>query len=273
MRKPAVNRRKVAAKPRARRASRPKSAKLRLKSIQNKLTPVLSRWLMGASALLFLVGASLWGYLWLSSPDNLKIREVNIQGAMQHITKGELDEKLAPLVDTNLFLLDKAALVKQLEAEPWIRGGNLRKIWPWRLDIQITEEVPIAFWGKKHLLNQYGEIFEGEMPDKQGVFPFLHSPKDNGREMGERYVYLQRLLNNTSLEIVELIEDEAGIWHIRFRQGPKVILGRKEHDKRIKRFKVGYLQGLKDNFSLIRQIDLRYTNGFAIEWKQTPRVL
>lgn len=241
------------------------------KKIQIKLTPLLSRWLMGFSGLLFFIGASFWCYFWFSNPVNLSIDKVKIQGELNHITQEEVREKLNPLIETNLFLLDEAQIITELENEPWIRQVSLRKIWPKQLEVHIKEQVPVAFWGKGRLLNQYGEIFKGELPDKKGVFPYLESPKDNGRELGERYVYLQRLLNKTPLEIMELTEDDTGVWRVRFRQGPVLIIGRKEHEKRIERFKIGYLQGLKDNFTLIRKIDLRYTNGFAVEWKQTPK--
>ena len=59
---------------------------------------------------------------------------------------------------------------------------------------------------------------------------------------------------------------------MRFRQGPDVIIGRKEQDRRIERFKVGCMQELTSRFADIRRIDLRYTNGFAVEWVKGKKV-
>ena len=75
------------------------------------------------------------------------------------------------------------------------------------------------------------------------------------------------MLSGLNLEIIELSEDERGSWRMKVRHGPEIIIGRKEQEKRVQRFRVGYLQGLKDRLGEIDQIDLRYTNGFAVEWK------
>ena len=38
----------------------------------------------------------------------------------------------------------------------------------------------------------------------------------------------------------------------------------------IARFKVGFQRELASKLCNVRRIDLRYTNGFAVEWRQTP---
>lgn len=228
------------------------------------------RFLRTLASLMVMLGLGLFIYHWLLNPSNLTIKQVDIQGQFHYINPEELDTQIKPYTETNLFLLDGAGLEQFLEQQPWIRAASLRKIWPQRLEILLEEQVPVAFWGKNQLLNQYGEIFTGSLPEKQGIFPYLYSPSEKGRELGERYVELTRLLSNLSLEISELTEDAAGSWVIRFKNGPEVVIGRKDYEKRLSRLKVGYVQALKDKFSQIRRIDLRYTNGFAVEWKQIP---
>jgi len=126
----------------------------------------------------------------------------------------------------------------------------------------------LLFGRDDKLWNQFGEVFPGTLPEKQGVFPIIFSPQSNsGRVMGERYVRLTKMLAGLDLEIIELSEDERGSWRMKVRHGPNIIIGRKEQEKRVQRFKVGYLQGLKDRLGEMDQIDLRYTNGFAVEWK------
>jgi cell division protein FtsQ len=46
-------------------------------------------------------------------------------------------------------------------------------------------------------------------------------------------------------------------------------LGNKDQEQRLARFKVAYNQALGTNAKLIRRVDLRYTNGLAVEWKQS----
>lgn len=220
---------------------------------------------------LVLLGAFLGTKHWLSNPENLQIETISWQGKHRefvHIQRAVLDEVAAPYQDSNLYLLDDAGLTEALEASPWVRNVSLHKAWPRRLVVTIEEYEPAAFWGENHLMNRFGEVFEGQLPDMQGLIPMIRSPKDNGREMGERYVQITRLLAGLNLKIMQLSLNELGEWSMRFQEGPEIVIGRKELEKRIRRFRVGYARELQEKFNQIRRVDLRYTNGFAVEWKQ-----
>ena len=119
-------------------------------------------------------------------------------------------------------------------------------------------------------MNQYGDLFTAELSSMRGILPLLYSPENKGREMGERYIQVRDWLKGLSLEIAELTEDENGTWRIKIKDGPEVIVGNDDQQRRIQRFKVGVQKALANQLSKIRRVDLRYTNGFAVEWKQTP---
>ena len=220
------------------------------------------------AGLMVVAGALIWMSLWINQPENLRINKVDWQGELRYQNKAELEALVAPYVATNLYLLDEVALEQMLEGLPWIREASLRKVWPQQLLINVEEQFPVAFWGDRHLMNQFGEVFPAELPEMADQFPKIYSPTSTGRVMAERYVGLMGQLRDLSLEVVELSESENGSWQMRLRDGQEVILGRKDQDKRIKRFKVGYVKALQANFENVRTIDLRYTNGFAIEWKR-----
>ena len=232
------------------------------------LSPSMARWLSAIALLMVVGGAVLWLRAWISDPTHLTIQKVEWQGDFQYLKQTELQAIAQPFTQTNLYLLDTNGLEQALEQNPWVRGASLRKVWPNQLVVEVETQFPVAFWGDDKLLNQFGEIFAGTLPEKQGVFPIIYSPQsNNGRVMGERYVQLTKMLAGLNLEIIELSEDERGSWRMKVRHGPEIIIGRKEQEKRVQRFRVGYLQGLKDRLGEIDQIDLRYTNGFAVEWK------
>lgn len=246
-----------------RRQARPRRQPLSL-----TLTPRAMNWLMGVAVLMILGGALLWLTVWINNPVNLPIKRVDWQSEFRYLQRNELQAVIEPHVQTNLYLLDEVALETGLESHPWIRAVSLRKAWPNELLLNVEEQLPIAFWGKDHLLNQFGEVFAAELPEKLGEFPLIYSPKNNGREMAERFISMSRSLSGLGLKIAELTEDASGVWRMKLQDGQKVIIGRKEQEKRIKRFRVGYTQALRSRFSDVRSIDLRYTNGFAIEWKR-----
>ena len=245
-----------------------KQSQMRLPPFSLELTPQIMNWLAGGAMLTVLAGAVLWIGIWINNPENLSIQRVDWQSEFQYLEKSELQAVVEPYVSTNLYLLDEVGLEQALEAYPWIRAVSLRKAWPDQLFLNVEEQMPIAFWGENHLMNQFGEIFPAELDEKIGEFPMMYSPKNNGREMAERYVELAKSLQGLGVRIVELTENDNGSWKMKLNDGQDVIIGRKEHEKRIKRFRVGYMQELRSKFDEIRTIDLRYTNGFAIEWKR-----
>ncbi len=171
---------------------------------------------------------------------------------------------------TNLFLLDADALEADLETQPWVRGITLRKAWPDQLIVKVEEQQPVAFWGRERLMNQYGELFSAESSSLRGVFPTLFSPEDKGREMGERYIKVKDWLKGLPLEISEMTEDESGSWRLKIKDGPEVLIGSEDQEHRIQRFRVGFQQELASKLGNVRRVDLRYTNGFAVEWKKSP---
>ncbi len=48
----------------------------------------------------------------------------------------------------------------QIEALPWVKGAILRKMWPNRLSIWVSEYQPVAFGIKINLLPLDGIVFQ-----------------------------------------------------------------------------------------------------------------
>ena len=74
----------------------------------------------------------------------------------------------------------------------------------------------------------------------------------------------------TGLATSELTEDEGGSWRIKIKDGPEVMIGSEDQERRMQRFRVGFQQELAKKLGNVRRVDLRYTNGFAVEWKKSP---
>jgi cell division protein FtsQ len=206
----------------------------------------------------------------LNNPENLPISQIDVQGELKFIKDGEVRAVIEKYTHTNLYLLDVDALEADLETQPWIRAVTLRKSWPDQLVVTVEEQYPYAFWGDDRIMNKYGELFTADLPAMRGILPKLYSPEDKGREMAENYKKLYQWLAGLPLVIAEFSEDEGGSWRIKLKDGPEVLIGNEDQDRRILRFKVGFQQELASKLGNVRRVDLRYTNGFAVEWKQSP---
>jgi len=250
-----------------RQRAKPKVANRKRVKKPVKIPSHYIRWVGIAAALLLVLSSILWVRNWFINPMNWSIEHVKIDGDLKYIGKDTLNLVLNNYVRTNLYLLDDKNLERDLEAIPWVKDISLRKSWPRDLVIKVKEHHPIAYWGEDQLLDQHGEVFDAVLPEKRKDFPTLYSPEDKGREMAERYLQVLKWLKDVPLKVVSLTEDARGSWVVGFENGLFVNIGVQNQEKRLQRFVVGYQKVLNKQLEKISLVDLRYTNGFSVEWK------
>jgi cell division protein FtsQ len=69
------------------------------------------------------------------------------------------------------------------------------------------------------------------------------------------------------MRIAALRLDERGAWEMDLDSGVTVRLGRREVDERIERFIHTASQVIAHRLTEISYVDMRYSNGFAIGWR------
>ena len=203
---------------------------------------------------------------WIKKPENLQIKSVEVQGDLKHLDKSTLQPIIEPFVKTNLYLLDKKTLEEEIEFNSWVFSASLTSMWPNKLVVKIHEQNPIAFWGNEGMVNEFGEVIDVDLPLQKNKLPTLYSPFDKGREMVESYLKIREWMKDFPVDIVEFKEDTRGSWVLKLANGMKVKVGRQEHERRLRRFIVGYSNQLVGQVEKIDTVDLRYTNGFAVKW-------
>ncbi len=209
-----------------------------------------------------------YGLHWIKQPENLRIKSVEVQGDLKNLDRSSLQPIIEPFAKTNLYLLDVKSLEEEIEFNPWVYSASLTSVWPNKLVVKIREQDPIAFWGKEGMINEFGEIIDVNLPNQRGKLPMLYSPFDKGREMVEGYLKIRKWLKDFPVDIVEFTEDARGSWQLKLANGMRVKIGRKEHERRLRRFMVGYRNRLVGQVETIDTVDLRYTNGFAVKWNK-----
>lgn len=203
---------------------------------------------------------------WIKKPESLMIKSVEVQGDLKYLDKLTLQPIIEPFVKTNLYLLDKKSLEEEIEFNPWVYSASLTSMWPNKLVVKIQEQNPIAFWGEEGMVNEFGEVIDVSLPQQKSKLPILYSPFDKGRKMVENYVKIRAWMKDFPVDIIAFKEDTRGSWLLTLSNGLKVKVGRKEHERRLRRFIVGYSHRLAQQVKKIESVDLRYTNGFAVQW-------
>jgi len=230
------------------------------------------RWLhqlplfVGLFALMGLAAGSLW---WLSAPDSLPLRTVRVQGELQHVTQQEVRAAVLPHAQAGFLHIDINAVREALEQLPWVHSVQVRRAWPDVLLVQLREQQVLARWGDGGLVNPEGKVFRPLEPVAADGLPVLRGPQGTSVMVTAQFIELQRALLPLQLNIAEVAMDERRAWRLVLENGMELMLGRNEHPARMERFARAWPRILGPRSTSVARIDLRYTNGFAVSFRQS----
>jgi cell division protein FtsQ len=212
------------------------------------------------------VGGAVWGTQSLLDPAQFPLRTVRIESPLKHVPQATIRDTVRPHVDGGFLGVDVDAVRDALEALPWVQSASVRRTWPDKLVVRVTEQQPLARWGDKTLVNMRGELFKPKHDVLLEHLPLLRGPRDTSRMVAEQYVAMQTMLKPLGLSITHLSLNERRALSMRLDNGLQLGLGRQDTDLRLLRFVRVFPQVLKPRLAAIESIDLRYANGFAVRW-------
>ncbi|MCG8324408.1 MAG: cell division protein FtsQ/DivIB [Thiotrichales bacterium] len=211
----------------------------------------------------------LWGAWLLSQPGTLPIKYVRITGDFRHLQPEQLQTLVSSEVRGGFFNVNVGTIRDILLRDPWIEDVMVQRVWPETLRVLVTEHVPLARWGADSLLNTRGERFTPDQDSIPPTLPVLRGPDGSEPVLLRRFRELSQRLQPLGLQITELEQDPRRSWRFVVNAGFSVVLGRKEFAQRIDRFAQTVPQALRGRIGQVDEIDMRYTNGFSVRWKQT----
>jgi cell division protein FtsQ len=220
-------------------------------------------------ALLLAILGSLGALTWaLDRP----VRVVSIDGSFQRVSPGEVEEAVRPFARAGFMSADLDDLQRAVEALPWVDHARIARRWPNGLQVTVTEQIAAARWGDAGLLNTRGELFVREAAHVPAELPRLSGPDGTEAQVAQRYLAVQGRMLEAGMRIAALRLDERGAWELDLDNGVTVRLGRRDVDERIDRFIKTTSQVIAHHVTEINYVDMRYSNGFAIGWRnqETP---
>jgi len=190
-----------------------------------------------------------------------------IESTFQRVTPIQVEAALAPELENGFWSLDLESLRERLRALAWVDSVSLRRRWPDVLVVRISEHRAAARWGDKGLLNTRGELFAERPPHGFPELPLLDGPPGSEREVAKVYLAMRDRLLESGLAIERLQLDERGSWRLLLATGQEVRFGRNDVHERIDRFFSVAAPALARELHRVSYVDLRYTNGFAVGWR------
>ena len=220
-------------------------------------------YLRRGSVLLISVGA-LSALTWaLDRP----VKVISIDGSFQRVSPGQIEKAVAPFASEGFMSANLNDIQRAVETLPWVDHARIARRWPNSLRVSVTEQTAAARWGESGLLNTRGELFVRAAAHVPAELPRLSGPEGAESQVAQRYLAVQGRMSEAGLRIAALRLDERGAWEMDLDCGVTVRLGRRDVDERIERFIHTASQVISHRLTEVNYVDMRYSNGFAIGWR------
>lgn len=225
------------------------------------LLRTLANLLFGVSLVLMLYGAVRYVLRLPVFPLNA----VQMSVAPQQVPVELLERVVREQVRGNFFSVDMKRARLAFEQLPWVRKVNVRRKFPWSLEVELEEHVALARWNGVALVNTHGEVFTVPRENDTAVqaLPAFIGQPDTSAQMAKLYVELSRTLLPLQQQVAQMSLSPRFAWQVRLGNGMVLELGREQMQQRMARFVEVYPYSLATLAGEVTHVDLRYRNGFA----------
>lgn len=180
----------------------------------------------------------------LEKMDDKPISAFALVGQNTFTTDDDIKESLLKMGELKGFWgQDVAPIQEQIEALPWVKGAIVRKMWPNRLSIWVSEYQPVAFWNQNQFVTLDGIVFQ--LPSVRLTaknLPYLGGPDYQSLKVIETWnqIYINLKSNNIMAKGINI--DDRGAWQVRLDNDIVLKLGRGDWKSKLERFVTIYPQ-------------------------------
>ncbi len=200
----------------------------------------------------------------------LPIKKIRAQGEFENVTEEMILSAIKNDVIGGYLKVNVHKLQTKIEKLAWVKIAAVKRVWPDSIVVTITEQKAQAIWKNSGLLNEFGEKFKPKKISKYEL-PILSGPENLNVKVMNEYKFFESQLNKIDLSINEFNLDDRRAINMNLSNNIKISLGRSEYQKRLMRFITAYDLSLKKYADKIEYVDMRYTNGFSIKWKENTQ--
>ena len=195
------------------------------------------------------------------------VNKVVVAGELRYVDKALVIDEVRPFLDKGFIKLELSKIQQRLEMLPWIYSVQVSRRWPSDVVINIVEQQVIAQWSDEGFLNHRGELFLSNDIEIKGL-PQLDGPTGSSLDVMKKYRAVSSLLRDKDLQLKRLSLAKSGAWVVELNEAVIIEVGRDLLMEKMRRFTEAYEMVLVDHFSNIKKIDMRYSNGLAVAWRE-----
>jgi cell division protein FtsQ len=154
----------------------------------------------------------------------LRVASVSLSGQRQ-VSRESIFAAAGVTDHSSLLFLDVADARAKLEAIPWIAEATVRKLYPDRLQITVTEREAFALWqlqGKISVIAADGTILSAKVEPRHATLPFVVGPGAAAKARSFLAVLDKHPAIRDSVRASILVADRR--WNLRLKNGIDVRL-------------------------------------------------
>ena len=211
----------------------------------------------------------------LLRPGRFTIERMDIHGSSAQVDAQTVERTAWLALIGNYFTADLEKIENALVRLPGVYQAAVRRHWPDTLEISITEAGAIALWYATDGSASESQDYVNLPPDSTITLqPVLRSPTADRHTVIDAFLYLVSSLSPFGLEVKSLSVNEVGDWVVVLQsvtlQIPvelEIVVGKGDPVRKVDQFAAVFDSFLQDRLLDIERVDMRYDNGFAVQWR------
>jgi cell division protein FtsQ len=231
-----------------------------------------TRWMQwAAGALLAAAALIVCGALALKLAQSRRFdfRRIEIAGDVRHESRAAVRAAISGRLAGNYFTMHLDQARRAFETLPWVAQASVRRIWPNRLLVTLTEHRALGEWSDGRLVSDAGVLFEANPAEAEADGPLVSfsGPPGEAAAAVARYRAFSSALAPLQLHITSVRISDRASWSLTAAPGLHVELGRDDPPGRLQQ----RLETIVAAYPVViarldgppARIDARYSNGFA----------
>lgn len=221
--------------------------------------------LLLACFLAILLSAAYGSFYVIDAVLEVPVEQVTVHGEFTYLRQDQVSELIAQYVDDGFMQVSLKRLYQELAALPWVYSVLIKRELPNGLSIHIEEQQVAAYWNDNALINYYGEVFAPErMPVINGI---PHFRGKNHQQVLSNYQQLKQQLPQEFRPIKALNIDQRQVVKVKTITDIDLVMKLEQVEEQVEKWLL-IAKTLSDGqLDKVKQVDLRYSNGAAVEWK------
>lgn len=204
---------------------------------------------------------------WMAAPRDLALTQLQLRGDFERLSVQDVRAAAEPFLSGSFLAVDLAGIRAAVARLPWVSRVRVERQWPGSVTVRAWERQPFARWNDLDLLDTEAISFTPRAAEIPSGLPQLGGTEGNEAEVAGAWQRIAPPLEGTPLKLAGLRLDARGEWTAHTAAGIELRFGQLSPDERLPVLAGAARRALEGRWADVRYIDLRYTNGFAVGWR------